>query len=115
MKGMIDTSTVRHWFMHASHVSVGLAAVAKRGASQPSQPASRQETRVLRVGLIAGSETMWDLPAARVAEHLRMDQSLEVHYAWNCVELGIDDPTDYDCIVLLGWPSAANQELVKRI
>ena len=30
---------------------------------------------------------------------------LEVSHAWDCVELGIDDPTDYDCLVLLGWPA----------
>ena len=113
---MIDTSLARHWFMHTPHAAVGLAAAAKVRASQPPppattplQPASPQETRTLRVGLIAGPEATWDLAAARVAEHLRKDRSLEVYHAWDCVELGIDDPTDYDCLVLLGWPAASSR------
>jgi len=115
MKGMIDTSLVRHWFMHTSHVAVGLAMATKRGASQSPRPATRQKTRLLRVGLIAGPEAMWHLAMARVAGHLRMGQCLEVHHAWDGVELGVDDPTDYDCIVLLGWPAASSRNLVKRI
>ena len=74
-----------------------------------------EETRTLRVGLIAGPEATWDLAAARLAEHLRRDQDLEVYHAWDCVELGIDDPTDYDCLVLLGWPAASSRERIKRI
>ena len=31
------------------------------------------------------------------------------------VELGIDDPADYDCLVLLGWPAASSREQIKRI
>ena len=61
-----------------------------------------KESRTLRVGLIAGPEATWDLAAARVAEHLRRQQNLEVYYAWDCVEFGIDDPADYDasyCLV----------------
>jgi len=121
MKGMIDTSFSRHWFMHTPHATVGLAPTAQIGAGQPRpattplQPALPQETRTLCVGLIAGPEATWDMAAARVAEHLRRDQNLEVYYAWDCVELGIEDPTDYDCLVLLGWPSASSREQVKRI
>ncbi|MGA2258779.1 MAG: ThuA domain-containing protein [Thermoguttaceae bacterium] len=119
---MIDTSLVRHWFMHTSHAAIGLATATKRGASQlpqpittPPQSPSPQETRTLRVGLIAGPEATWDLAAARVADYLRTDPNLDVYYAWDCVELGIDDPTDYDCIVLLGWPAASRRERIKRI
>ena len=82
---------------------------------QPPPPALPEETRTLHVGLVAGPEATWDLAAARVADHLRKDQSLEVHHAWDCVELGIDDPTDYDCLVLLGWPAASSRQQVKRI
>ena len=78
-------------------------------------PPIAEETGTLRVGLIAGPEATWDLAAARVAEHLRRDQDLEVYHAWDCVELGIDDPTDYDCLVLLGWPAASSRERIKRI
>ena len=74
-----------------------------------------KETRTLRVGLIAGSEATWDLAAARVAEHLRKDPSLEVSHAWDCFDLGIDDPTDYDCLVLLGWPGTSSRQRLKRI
>ena len=55
------------------------------------------------------------MAAAQVAEHLRRDQSLETHYAWDCVDLGIDDPTDYDCLVLLGWPGTSSRQRIKRI
>ncbi len=119
---MLDASLARHWFMHTPHAAVGLAAAAKVGGSRPPQPAtpslqsaSPQETATLRVGLIAGPEATWDLAAARVVEHLRRDQDLEVYYAWDCVEFGIDDPTDYDCLVLLGWPAASSRERIKRI
>jgi hypothetical protein len=119
---MIDTSFSRHWIMHTPHATTGLATVANSRGRQPPrvavippQPLSRPEPRTLRVGLIAGPEATWDLAAARVAEHLRRDQSLEVFYAWDCVELGIDDPSDYDCLVLLGWPTAATRERIKRI
>jgi hypothetical protein len=121
MKGMIDTSLARHWFMHTPHVAVGLAVGAKVRAGQsppaitPLQPASPQQTRTLRVGLIAGPDATWDLAAARVVEHLRKDPSLEVYHAWDCVDLGIDDPADYDCLVLLGWPAASSPQRVKRI
>jgi hypothetical protein len=122
MKGMIDTPLARHWFMHTPHATVGLTATAKVGTGRPPWPettplpaALPRETRTLRVGLIAGPEATWDLAAAQVAEHLRKDQSLEVYYAWDFVELGIDDPTDYDCLVLLGWPTASSRERVKRI
>jgi len=111
---MIDTSPVRHWFMHTSHLTVGLTMASKRVVSQPP-PASPRETRLLRVGLVAGPEATWDLAAARLAEHLCTDRCLEVHHAWDCVDLGIDDPTDYDCIVLLGWPAASSRERIKRI
>ena len=50
-----------------------------------------------------------------MAEHLRKDPSLEVGHAWDFAELGIDDPTDYDCLVLLGWPAASNCQQIKRI
>ncbi len=50
-----------------------------------------------------------------MAEHLRRQQDLEVYYAWDCLELGIDDPVDYDCLVLLGWPAASSCQRVKRI
>jgi hypothetical protein len=122
MKGMIDTLLARHWFMHASHAAVGLATATKYSTNQrpqpiaaPPSPASPQETRTLRVGLIAGPEATWDLAAARLAEHLRRDQDLDVYHAWDFVELGIDDPAEYDCIVLLGWPAASSRERVKRI
>ena len=107
--------------MHTPHAAVGLAAAAKVVRQPPLpattslQPASPQETRTLRVGLIAGPEATWDLAAARVAEHLRRDQNLEVYHAWDCVELGIEDPTDYDCLVLLGWPAASSRQRIKRI
>ena len=58
---------------------------------------------------------MWDLAAARLAEHLRKDPGLEVYHAWDCVDLGLEDPTDYDCLVLLGWPAASNRQQIKRI
>jgi hypothetical protein len=122
MKGMIDTFLARHWFMHTPHAVVGLAATARlrsslspRPVSTLLQPGPAEETRTLRVGLIAGPEAMWDLAAARLAEHLRSDQSLEVYHAWDCVEFGMDDPTGYDCIVLLGWPAASNSQQVRRI
>jgi hypothetical protein len=115
MKGMIDTSLVRHWFMHTSHVVVGLAAATKLGASQTPRPAPLRETRALRVGLIAGPETTWELAVARVAEYLRADENLHIHQAGGCVETGMDEPIDYDCIVLLGWPAASSREQVKRI
>ena len=58
-------------------------------STPPPSPASPpKETRTLRVGLIAGPEATWDLAAARVAEHLRRDQGLEVYHAWDCVEFG---------------------------
>ncbi len=115
---MIETSLARHWFMHTRHAAVGLAVGAKVRAGQlpppgttPLPPASPQaklpmERPTLRVGLIAGPEAAWDLAAARVAEHLRKDQNFDVYHAWDFVELGIDDPTHYDCLVLLGWPAA---------
>ncbi len=114
---MLDTSLSRHWFMHTSHVAVGLAVGAQARASRA--PASSQaelpkETRTLRVGLIAGPEATWDLAAARVAAHLRADPSLDVSHAWDCVDVGIEDPTDYDCLVLLGWPTS-NRQRVKQI
>ncbi|MGO9111468.1 MAG: ThuA domain-containing protein [Thermoguttaceae bacterium] len=120
---MLDTSIARHWFMHTPHAAIGLAVTARIGTRQPPQavtapppqPTSPMETSALRVGLIAGPEVTWHLAAARVAEHLRRDQSLEVYHAWDCLELGIDDPTDYDCIVLLGWPAASSPQRVKRI
>ena len=117
---MLDTSPARHWFMHTPHAAVGLAAPANLRGSQaqrPSapQPASPTESRTLRVGLIAGPEATWDLAAARVAEYLRQDQTLEVYHAWDCVDLGLEDPADYDCLVLLGWPAATNRQRVKRI
>jgi hypothetical protein len=122
MKGMLDNFVARHWFMHTSHAAVGLAAAARVSASRPPQPldlppqpAPPQETRTLRVGLIAGPEATWELAAARLAEYLRKDQDLEVYYAWDCLELGIDDPVDYDCLVLLGWPATSNRERIKRI
>ncbi len=119
---MIDTLPARHWFMHTPHAAVGLTAPAKVCAGRPplpavtpQPPAVPQETRTLRVGLIAGPEATWDLAAARVGEHLRKDQSLEVYHAWDCVDLGLEDPTDYDCLVLLGWPAASSRQRVKRI
>jgi type 1 glutamine amidotransferase len=119
MNGMIDAALSRHWFMHTSHVSVGLGAAKPREAQSPPSaimpPLPAEEVRTLRVGLIAGPEAAWDMAAARMAEHLRKDQRLDVFYAWDCVEFGIDDPHDYDCLVLFGWPSASNRELVKRI
>ena len=51
-------------------------------------------------------------PSGRV---LRRDDSLDVYHAWDCLDLGLDDPCDYDCIVLLGWPDASNRERIKRI
>ncbi len=125
---MIDALLARHWFMHTPHAVVGLAAPVKACTDRlslpttpPQSPASPQEIRTLRVGLIAGPEAMWDLAAARVAEHLRKDQGLEVYHAWDCVDLGIEDPTDYDCLVVLGWPAADHEYMapgrqrIKRI
>ena len=124
---MIETSFARHWYMHAPHAAVGLgtlvnanSALPPRPVAIPLPPASPQaelprETRTLRVGLIAGPEATWDLAAARLAEHLRKDQGLEVYYAWDCLELGLDDPIDYDCLVLLGWPAASSRQRIKRI
>jgi len=121
MKGMLDISA-RHWFMHTPHAVVGLAGAMNVDAIQspapivaPLPPPVPQAARTLRVGLIAGPEATWDSAAARVAEHLRKDQNLEVYYAWDFVEIGIDDPADYDCLVLLGWPAASSHELIKRI
>src|SRR5580658_293056 len=122
MKGMIDTPLARHWFMHTPHTAIGLGAAAKLHpalpplpAITPPQPAASTDTRTLRVGLIAGPEATWDLAAARVAEHLRRDASVVVAHAWDWVEVGIDDPGDYDCLVLLGWPAASSREQIKRI
>ncbi len=118
---MIDTSPARHWFMHTPHAAVGLTVAANvrpslpLPASTPPPAVPAEETRTLRVGLIAGPEATWDLAAARVAEHLRTDHCLEVYHAWDCAEFGMDDPSDYDCLVLLGWPPASNRERIKRI
>ncbi len=118
---MIDASIARHWFMHTSHSAVGLAA-AGRFRSNDSPPetiplpsATSPAARTLRVGLIAGLGATWDLAGAQVAEYLRQDQTLEVNRAWDCAEAGMDDPADYDCLVLLGWPAPSSRERVKRI
>ena len=97
---------------HGDEVSTSQRAAADSRAAVAGIAAGN---RTLRVGLIAGPEATWDLAAARVAEHLRKDQDLDVYHAWDCVELGIDDPADYDCLVLLGWPAASSREQVKRI
>lgn len=119
---MIETPLACHWFVHTPHSAVGLTATAKVHSSQaapprttPQQPTRPQEVRTLRVGLIAGPETTWDLAAAQVAKHLGKDQSLEVGRAWDDVDLGLEDAADYDCLVLLGWPAASNRAQVKRI
>ncbi|MEI8372027.1 MAG: ThuA domain-containing protein [Planctomycetota bacterium] len=118
---MVDTSLALHWFMHTPHPAVGLAATVKVRGCGPSrpittpQPVPSAETRVLRVGLIAGPEATRDLAGAQVIEYLRKDQSLEIDHAWDGVELGRDDPADYDCLVLLGWPAASSREQIKRI
>ena len=118
MKGMIETPLARHWFMHTPHSAVGLGTAAKLNPAlpplpvvTPRQPAS-MDSRTLHVGLIAGPEATWDLAAARLAEDLRRDPNLDIAYAWEWVELGIDDPADYDCLVLLGWPAADHEHMV---
>jgi hypothetical protein len=119
MKGMIDSSLDRHWFMHTSHAAIGLATAVRLGAGQQQPACTSQsvskEVAALRVGLVAGPEATWDLAAARIAEYLRKDQSLEVYHAWDFLELGIDDPTDYDCLVLLGWPAPSSLQRIKWI
>ena len=111
---MLDTPLARHWFMHTSHAAIGMGSAAKVGSGLPP-PAAPQELGTLRVGLIAGPEETWDLAAARVAEHLGSEPDLEVYHAWDCLDLGLDDPTDYDCLVLLGWPAASSPQRIKRI
>ena len=73
------------------------------------------ESRTLRVGLIAGPEATWDLAVARVGSTFATSgQALEVYHAWDCVDLGVEDPTDYDCLVLLGWPAADHRSRTGR-
>ena len=116
---MIDTSLERHWFMHTPHAAIGLAAGGKCGIGELPLPTTAapppKETRTLQVGLIAGPEATWDLAAVQLAVHLRRDPDIEVYYAWDCVELGIEDAADYDCLVLLGWPPASSRQQIKRI
>ena len=123
---MIDVSSACQWFMHTPHAAVGPAVAVKvrgcrpgRQATNQLQPASPQELieprRALRVGLIAGFGATWELAAVGVAEHLRKTQDLEVHHAWDRVELGFDELADYDCLVLLGWPAASSRQRIKRI
>jgi hypothetical protein len=122
MKGMIDTPSARHWFMHTPHAAIGLAATIKTWPARslqadvaPLPPLPRSDTRFLRVGLVIGSEASQELAATRLADYLVKDQSLRVSRAWECIELGIDDSSDYDCLVLLGWPAASNAQQIKRI
>jgi hypothetical protein len=71
--------------------------------------------RTLRVGLVTGAEEMWEPAADLLAEHLLRDPGLEIDRAWDCIDLGIDITADYDCLVLLGWPTASRRKLLKRI
>jgi type 1 glutamine amidotransferase len=122
MKGMIDTPLARHWFMHTPHVAVGVGASPKVPCRLPRRPDAQgepltppQETRLLRVGLVVGAGATCDLAADRLAEHLLRDRRLEVDRAWDLLELGVDEHSDYDCLVLLGWPAASSRGQIKRI
>ena len=116
---MIDNPLPRHWFMHTPHSVVGLGVAAKLRSGSDSLPDApallRPEARALRVGIIAGIEARWDWAATRLVEHLGSDPRMAVYFAWDCVNLGIDDSVEYDCLVLLGWPAACNRQRIKRI
>jgi hypothetical protein len=119
---MVDTQLAHHWFIHTPHSAIGIGAMAKAGSRLPTSPAvpcepppPLPEVRRLRVGLVAGSEESWRPAVERLAEHFFRDEGLEIGDAWDCADLGIEDSTDYDCLVLLGWPAASRRELLKRI
>jgi hypothetical protein len=121
MKGMIDSLLARHWFMHTSHAAIGVGATTMVPSHQqppaaiPRQrPVPAKQDRTFRVGLVVGTGASWDLAAERLAGHLLRDDGMEVGHAWDRVIFGSDEATDYDCLILLGWP-AASQRLVKHI
>ena len=91
------------------------------------QPTAAADSRAAVAGIAAGNAYAPRRPHCRAGSHVGPGRrptwpstsagtrDLDVYHAWDFVELGIDDPTDYDCIVLLGWPAASSRERVKRI
>ena len=117
---MVETSFARHWFMHTSHTVVGLSAAAR---ISPEPQASRwccrrRPARSASVWFAGRKQrgisplhiwpSIFRKPGGR-HKSAGLPAIIEVCHAWEWLELGIDDPTDYDCLVLLGWPSASNR------
>jgi hypothetical protein len=115
IKGMIDASFARQWIMHTPHAVVGMGGNVK---VQPPQPAEQRpaqhETRLLRVGVLGGSETAWPAAARRVVEQLNGYPHIFAEGA--CAETAPADRAEgHDCLVLLGWPAANDCQRLKHI
>ena len=55
------------------------------------------------------------MAAEFVAAHLSNDDGLTVEHAWESSAAGDAAAVDYECLVLLGWPSPSNRQRLKRI
>ncbi len=113
---MIDSSLARHWFMHTPHTVIGMGGNTKLRAAPPPETAfPPREPRTLCVGLLAGTESAWEMAAEFVAAHLSNDDGLTVEHAWESSVAGDAAAVDYECLVLLGWPSLSDRQRLKQI
>jgi hypothetical protein len=125
MNHMLDTTIARHWFMHTPHAAIGMGGNAQARPAEPKPPAAKRsaprqrclplgEVPALRVGFVAGEEAMWETAAERLAAHFDRQQGIAAPGTWENSQrsAGADE---LDCLVLLGWPSPAQHDRLKRI
>jgi hypothetical protein len=135
MKGMIDASSARQWFMHLPHAVIGMGSNSEVQSAPPSDKATaEQKTRLLRVSVLAGWETTWETAAERLVRHLNANPELIARRDWgegNSHALPCRPPVsaeadgmaeracyfaeEVDCLVLLGWPEANDRQRLKQI
>jgi Trehalose utilisation len=114
MDGMLDCLPPRRYFMHSAHRTIGLSAVAAL-ADLPLAPATSPQPRSARVGIVNREEDGWPTSVQLLARFLAEADLAECSPAWEHADRGIDDGTDYDCLLLLGWPASSGPRRLKRI
>ena len=123
MNGMIDTApvTARQWFMHTPHAVIGMGGNNKVRSIEPLPFEPVQDARTLHVAIAAGHDPTWELAAARLLKYLGSDWRFVVQEsrlrsaAGTAAPQDVDAAEETDCLVLLGWPGAADRQLLKRI
>jgi hypothetical protein len=115
MKGMIDTSISRHWFMHTPHAVIGMGGNVQIRPAAPIRQPEPAHVFPLHVGILAGGDATWDTAAENLAAGLDSDLTLKSDRAWETVAADDDVVDDYDCLVLLGWPDALDRRRLKQI